>query len=141
MMKVIASRIAPSARASSKLPCRVSSTIAVVKTRVRPSMLPPTSMTAPTSEMMPPNPAMMETITPMRASANTVNVVCQLVAPSERTCWRSPASMPITAAIVKPATSGNAMMDWAMTIAPGVNSVGTTGEFRLPSGPLRDSSR
>ncbi len=84
---------------------------------------------------------MMETITPTRASASTVSVVCQVVAPSARTCWRSPASTPMTAAIVNPATRGNAMMDCAMTIAPGVNSVGTTGEFRLPSGPLRDSSR
>ena len=33
------------------------------------------------------------------------------------------------------------MMDWAMTIAPGVKSAGTRGEFRLPSGPLRDRSR
>ena len=40
-------------------------------TRVLPSMLPPTSMTAPTSEMMPPKPATMATITPTRASVST----------------------------------------------------------------------
>ena len=115
--------------------------MAVVSTRVRPSMLPPTSITAPTSEMMPPNPAMTETITPTRASVSTATEVCQVVAPRLRTCWRSCGSTPITAAIVKPATSGKAMIVCATIIAPGVKRDGINGEFKLPSGPLRDSSR
>src|SRR4030042_1652231 len=42
--------------------------MAVVRTRVCPSMFPPTSITAPTSEMMPPNAATMAAVTPTRAS-------------------------------------------------------------------------
>ncbi len=63
--------------------------MAVVRTRVRPSMLPPTIITAPTSEMMLPKPAITDTITPTRASINIASVVCQRVAPSARTCWRN----------------------------------------------------
>ena len=49
----------PRAMAASKFPFPVSMTVAVVSTRVYPLMLPPTMMEAPTSEMTPPNPAMM----------------------------------------------------------------------------------
>ena len=115
--------------------------MAVVSTRVRPSMLPPTSITAPTSEMIPPKPAITAATTPTRASASTARVVCQPVAPRLRTCWRSWGSTPSTEAIVKPATNGNAMIVCATTIAPGVKSVGMIGQFRPPNGPLRDSSR
>ncbi len=41
-----------------------------------------------------------------------------------------------TAVIVRPATSGKAMMVWAKTMALGVNS-----QCRLPIGPLRESNR
>src|SRR5574341_81710 len=125
----------PRARASSKSPWRVSSTIAVVSTRVLPSMFPPTSITAPTSEMMPPNAATMAAITPVRASRKTAPITCAGVAPSARTCRRSAGSTPSTAVIVRPMTSGSAMMIWAVTIAAGVNS-----QFNPPSGPLRESS-
>ena len=108
---------------------------------MRPSMLPPTSITAPTSEIMPPKPAITATMTPMRASVITVQAVCQVVAPSDCTCWRSCGSTPITAAMVKPATRGKAMMVWAMIIAPGVNRFGISDELSWPSGPLRESIR
>ena len=45
--------------AISKLPLLVSKTVAVVNTRVWPRMLPPTIIEAPTSDMTPPNPAMI----------------------------------------------------------------------------------
>ena len=47
----------PSASASGRSPLLVSSAMAVVITRVKPSMLPPTIITAPTSEMARPNDA------------------------------------------------------------------------------------
>ena len=52
-----ASRIMPSASASGRSPLLVSSAMAVVITRVTPSMLPPTIMTAPTSAAARPKPA------------------------------------------------------------------------------------
>ena len=51
------SRITPRASASGRSPLLVSSAIAVVITRVTPSMLPPTIITAPTSEAARPKPA------------------------------------------------------------------------------------
>src|SRR5258708_1402994 len=47
----------PNPRASGKSPLLVSSAMVVVMTRVKPSMLPPTSITAPTSEMARPKAA------------------------------------------------------------------------------------
>jgi hypothetical protein len=66
---VISSRISESAIATSKLPFPVSSTVAVVKTRVDPRILPPTIIEAPTSEITPPKPAM--TAASMRASRSS----------------------------------------------------------------------
>jgi hypothetical protein len=109
--------------------------MAVVSTRVLPAMFPPTSITAPTSEMMPPNAATMAAITPVRASRKTAPITCAGVAPSARTCSRSAGSTPSTAVIVRPMTNGSAMMVWAVIIAGGVNS-----QFSPPSGPLRESN-
>src|SRR5258708_30601617 len=53
----IAIRMKPSPRASGRSPFEVSRAIAVVITRVTPSMLPPTLMTAPTSALARPRPA------------------------------------------------------------------------------------
>src|SRR5690606_543065 len=61
-------RTRPSAIAAAKLPRRVSSTMAVVMTRVSPRMLPPTILTAPTSELTAPKPATMAAPSPRRAS-------------------------------------------------------------------------
>ena len=108
--------------------------MAVVSTRVWPSMFPPTSITAPTSEMMPPKAATMAAVTPTRASSSTVQAICQRDAPSANTCWCIARSTPATALIVRPATSGNAMTACAAIIAAGVNSQPSD-----PSGPLRDS--
>ena len=43
--------------------------------------------------------------------------------------------------MVKPATSGKAMMVCATIMAPGVKSSGISGEFSPPMGPLRESIR
>jgi hypothetical protein len=68
----MASRMNPRAMAVSKLPRRVSSTMAVVRTRVSPAMLPPTIMAAPTSEMTAPKPAIMAARIPRRASRTCI---------------------------------------------------------------------
>src|SRR3990172_6129465 len=133
--KASASRITPRANASSNSPWRVSSMMAVVSTRVLPAMLPPTSITAPTSEMTAPKAATMAAPTPRRASRKTAQASCMDVAPSARACKRRSGSTLRTAVIVSPATSGKAMIVWAKTMALGVNS-----QCRLPIGPLRESS-
>ena len=57
-----------SAMAMSKLPLLTSMTVAVVSTRVRPRMLPPTIVEAPTSEITPPKPPMIAASSESRAS-------------------------------------------------------------------------
>ena len=56
-MSTMASRMKPSPSASGRSPLLVSSAMVVVITRVTPSMLPPTIITAPTSEAARPKPA------------------------------------------------------------------------------------
>src|SRR5206468_2689976 len=56
-MTTIAIRMRPSPIASGRSPFEVSSAIAVVMVRVKPSILPPTMITAPTSAAARPNPA------------------------------------------------------------------------------------
>src|SRR5205085_3277752 len=75
----------PSARATANSPLPVSSTMAVVSTRVCPWTLPPTMSDAPTSEMQRPNPAATATRTPGAASRSTARRACHGPAPSERT--------------------------------------------------------
>src|SRR5205085_4834057 len=60
-----------SARATANCPLPVSSTMAVVSTRVWPAMLPPTISAAPTSAMDRPKAAATATTTPARASRRT----------------------------------------------------------------------
>src|SRR5271157_82244 len=79
-----ASRTPPKARARAKRPRLVSRTIAVVRTRVCPSMLPPTISTAPTSKRLRPRAVATARATPARASRNTVQRACQRLAPRLR---------------------------------------------------------
>ena len=115
----------------------VSSAIAVVITRVTPSMLPPTIITAPTSAAARPKPASTTVSSEKRVSQSSVQTKSRAArAPSERSCssysrhassitWRASA-----------ATIGVISTVCAMTIAVGVNS-----RPSAPSGPARDSSR
>ena len=57
MIKAINKRIIPKAKAKDKFPLDVSKAIVVVITLVKWSILPPTIITAPTSEIALPNPA------------------------------------------------------------------------------------
>src|SRR5712691_9341250 len=79
--KVIASRMTDSAIAISKLPLLVSSTVAVVSTRVDPLILPPTMSEAPTSEITPPKPAITAASIGSRASRSRVQTICASVTP------------------------------------------------------------
>ncbi len=78
-------------------------------------------------------------MTPTRASISTAQIAWREVAPNENTCWRKLGSTPITAAMVKPATSGKEMIVWATIIAPGVNKSGINDQESEPRGPLRDN--
>ena len=65
-------RTMPRASASGRSPLLVSSAIAVVITRVTPSMLPPTIITAPTSEAARPKPASTTVRSEKRVSHSSV---------------------------------------------------------------------
>ena len=80
------SRMKPSPRASGRSPLLVSSAIVVVMTRVTPSMLPPTMMTAPTSDAARPKPAITRVASVKRKSQSSVAAAPSLVSPSERSC-------------------------------------------------------
>ncbi len=79
-------RITPSASASGRSPLLVSSAIAVVMVRVTPSMLPPTIITAPTSEAARPNPASTMVSSETRVSQSSVGTARVRDTPSERSC-------------------------------------------------------
>lgn len=124
----------PSARG--RFPFEVSSAMAVVIVRVKPSMLPPTIITAPTSAAARPKPASSAVSRLKRASNNSV-----VMRPSEPTSiaynssryssQRSSIVWRVRAAII-----GRIRRACAMIIAAGVNKIP-----RSPSGPERDSRR
>src|ERR1041384_2239817 len=118
--KLSASRMRLSAMARSKLPLAVSSTVAVVSTRVWPRMLPPTIIDAPTSEMMPPKPAMTAARSGSRASLHKSHSVCARDAPIPAS-WRPRFGFSVWKLVsVRPATIGKAITTCAMMIAVGV---------------------
>ena len=82
------SRMKPSPSASGRSPLLVSSAIVVVMTRVTPSMLPPTIMTAPTSDAARPKPASTIVTSEKRRSQSSVGAAPSFVSPSERSCSR-----------------------------------------------------
>ena len=126
----------PSASASGRSPLLVSSAIAVVITRVTPSMLPPTIITAPTSAIARPNAVSSIVTTAQRSCSSISSAPASGPAPIERS-WSPPSrSASATTWRDSAATTGSTRIVCAMTIAVGVNRMP-----HAPSGPLRDSSR
>ena len=114
----------------------VSSAMVVVMTRVTPSMLPPTIITAPTSAMARPKAAISTVITAQRPCTSISKAQVTGAAPIERS-WSPPSRQASpTNWRVSAATIGSTSMVCAMTMAVGVNRMP-----HEPSGPLRDSSR
>ena len=105
-------------------------------TRVKPSMLPPTIITAPTSDTARPKAVMPTVSSANRSSHSSRAARCQRLAPSDCHCspWaRSASSM---AWRVRAVTTGTTSTVCATTIAWKLNI-----QPRKPSGPERDSSR
>ncbi len=126
----------PSPIASGRSPFEVSSAIAVVMVRVKPSILPPTMMTAPTSAAARPKPASSAVTRLKRASQISVATRPSgptfIAASSSRySIHRSSMVWRVSAAMI-----GATRMVWAMIIACGVNR-----RPHDPSGPERDSRR
>ena len=108
----------------------------VVITRVKPSMLPPTIITAPTSAMARPKPVSSAVITPRRSCTSSKAAVAAEPAPRDRS-WSPPsAKADSTRRRANAAISGTTRMLWAMTMAVGVKRMPQD-----PSGPERDNSR
>src|SRR2546427_100749 len=84
----IAIRIIPNPSASGRSPLLVSSAMAVVITRVTPSMFPPTIITAPTSAAARPNPARIVVSNENRVSQSSVSAAPKPPAPRERSAER-----------------------------------------------------
>ena len=114
----------------------VSSAIVVVITRVTPSMLPPTIMTAPTSAIARPNPASNTVASEKRVSHSSVNTARMVRAPSEISCSRYSPHASATICRDSAAMIGVMRMVCAMIIAVGVNRIPSA-----PNGPARDSSK
>ncbi len=114
----------------------VSSAIVVVMTRVTPSMLPPTIITAPTSETARPNAVSSTVTTDQRSCTSMSSARVSGPAPIEPS-W-SPPSRRLSATSWRESAAmiGRTRMVWATTIAAGVKRMP-----HEPSGPLRDSSR
>ena len=79
-INAMASKIDPKSSANANCPLPVSNTIAVVNTRVWPSIFPPTIHTAPTSEMLRPNAVATASRTPARAWASNFHFACHSLA-------------------------------------------------------------
>ena len=114
----------------------VSSAMAVVITRVKPSILPPTTMTAPTSALARPKPASSTVSSAKRPSQSSVGTARQGPAPKERNCSAYSSQSCSIAWRDSAARIGVISRVWAITMAPGVNSSPSP-----PSGPLRDTAR
>src|SRR5690625_4247993 len=100
--KAIPRTMSPRASAIAICPRRVSRTIAVVMTRVLPRMLPPTIMTAPTSEKIEPKPATQAAPRPSFASRICIQSARAGLAPRARAWSRTSAGIAWTAAILIP---------------------------------------
>jgi hypothetical protein len=110
--------------------------MAVVMTRVTPLMLPPTIITAPTSDTARPKAVKPTVSTARRSCSNISSAAVKGPAPSERS-WSPPSSSAsCTSRRVNAVISGSTSTACAITIAPGVKS-----RPKDPSGPARDSSR
>ncbi|MBT9151455.1 MAG: hypothetical protein DDT40_01650 [candidate division WS2 bacterium] len=100
------SNISPKARDNSISPRWVCRAIAVVRTRVKPRIFPPTISTQPTSEIALPNPSKIAEMMEKRASFITVMIAWVLVAPRERAVSFRNLSTPLKAEIVSPISTG-----------------------------------
>ena len=110
--------------------------MAVVITRVTPSMLPPTIITAPTSATARPKAVSSTVTTPKRRCTSIRSALSHGPAPIERS-WSPPSARPSsTRRRVSAAISGTTRMLCATTMAVGVKRMP-----RLPNGPDRLSSR
>ena len=123
----------PRPSASGRSPLLVSSAIAVVITRVTPSMLPPTIITAPTSEAARPKPASTIVTSEKRRSHSSVSAAPSRVSPSERSCSRYSSHASATTWRDSAAIVGVIRIVCAITIAVGVN--------RMPQRAQRPGAR
>src|SRR6476620_1629622 len=132
----MATSTTPSPIASGRSPFEVSSAIAVVMVRVKPSILPPTMMMAPTSAAARPKPASSATTRLKRPSQ--INVTTRASGPTFMAFNSSRYSVHKSSMVcrVSAAMIGATRMVWATIMAEGVNSRPSE-----PSGPDRDSSR
>src|SRR5262245_4724241 len=126
----------PSPMASGRLPFDVSSVIAVVMTRVKPSMLPPTMSTAPTSAAARPKPA-SSAVTRLKRPSQ-IRVAMRLNGPTSIASSSSRYSVHKSSTVcrVSAATIGVISTVCATIIACGVNR-----RPHDPSGPARERSR
>ena len=114
----------------------VSSAMAVVITRVTPSMLPPTTITAPTSEAARPKPAITTVRSEKRVSHRTVGTARSRETPSEVSCSRYSFQASSVVWRARAATMGTTSTVCATTMAAGVKRMP-----KEPRGPARDSRR
>src|SRR6516165_7531706 len=126
----------PSPMASGRSPFEVSSAIAVVMVRVKPSMLPPTMSTAPTSAAARPKPASSAVTRLKRASK--ISVATRPAGPRRIAVSSSRYSAHKSSIVwrVSAATMGATRIICATTMACGVNN-----SPHDPRGPERDSAR
>src|SRR5262249_45294251 len=126
----------PSPMASGRSPFETSSAIAVVMVRVKPSMLPPTMSTAPTSAAARPKPASKAATRLKRASK--ISAAPRPAGPIRIAVSSSRYSVHKSSMVwrVSAATMGATRIICAMTMACGVNN-----SPHDPSGPERDSAR
>jgi hypothetical protein len=99
-------------------------------------MLPPTIITAPTSETARPKAASSTVSTAMRSSHSSSRPLVHRPAPSERSCSPFCSQLDSTALARQRGHDRHHQHVCAITIRPGVNS-----RPQEPSGPERDSSR
>ena len=132
-----ASSTRPSASASGRSPLLVSSAMVVVMTRVTPSMLPPTIITAPTSATARPK-ATSSSVTTAQRSCSSISSAHSNGAGAQRAQLLAAVAQRVGDDLRAPARrrSAGPGSSARSTIAVGVKRMPSA-----PSGPLRDSSR
>jgi hypothetical protein len=134
--RAISNSMMPKAMAKENSPSFVYNIIAVVRVRVKPNRFPPTIMTAPTSEMAPPKPAITPVIIPRRASLRIILASQRGVAERETSVSRIFGLMLWIEEMLMPQIIGRTSINWAITMAEGVYR-----SLRKPSGPAADKKR
>src|SRR6516164_2102240 len=126
----------PSPIASGRLPLEVSSAIAVVMVRVKPSMLPPTMMTAPTSAAARPKPA-SSAVTRLKRPSQ-INVAMRPSGPTFMAASSSWYSLAKSSMVCR---ASAAMIGAISTVCATIIACGVNRRPQDPSGPERDSRR